>query len=283
MKKIIVKPGDRFGRLTVLYEVEPRINTSGKKSRRFLFQCDCGNTANIGLAQVRNNGTVSCGCRMREAQQEYVQSKKLKLIGKKFGRLTVLKETEPYQYDSGRTTRQFLCRCKCGNEVVKVIEGLASGKFTSCGLGCVNSRHGMTKTPIHNAYYHMMNRCENPKDQSYPNYGGRGIKVCNRWKESFDNFLEDMGSTWFKGASIERIDVDGHYSPENCKWIPFSEQSKNRRCVRRFEYKGKMMTIRELAEYSKVSYRTLKDRIYKGWDIVDAVEKYYSPQKYWNG
>lgn len=283
MKKIIVKPGDRYGRLTVLREVDPHMDVSGKKSRQFKFLCDCGNTAIIKLTQVRNNGTVSCGCRMREAQKEYVQSKKLKMIGKKFGRLTVVKEVEKYEYESGRTTRQFLCRCKCGNEVIKVIEGLTSGNFKSCGLGCVNSKHGMSRTPIHNVYYRMIDRCENPNNKRFIHYGGRGIKVCDRWKESFDNFLKDMGSKWFKGASIERIDVNGDYSPENCKWIPVSEQSKNRRCVRRFKYKGKMLTIRQLANYSKVSYRTLKNRIYKGWEIADAVERDYSPQKYWNG
>src|SRR4028119_2458272 len=103
-------------------------------------------------------------------------------------------------------------------------------------------RHGMAKTPIYRAWRSMRTRCENSKSLFFSYYGGRGIRVCDRWLD-FVKFYEDMGATYFPHASLERIDNDTGYEPSNCKWIPRSEQAKNRRSNHVVEYKGISDTI----------------------------------------
>jgi len=270
MKRIEVNIGDRFGRLTVVHELPRTFKPSGQSMRRFLFQCDCGNQVENSFSQVRSGKTVSCGCRMREAAKEYVDGKKLDMVGKTFGHLTVIAEVQNYYSKKGRADRNFLCRCDCGNEVEKYLSGLVNKKFTSCGKGCVNIPHRMSGTPIKQSYHHMMQRCNDPENKSYKNYGGRGIKICERWS-TFSAFLEDMKATWFPGATLERNEVNGDYTPENCRWIPMSEQSKNRRCVNHFQIGDKLMTFQEIAAISSVQLKTIKARFYAGWNIHDAM------------
>jgi hypothetical protein len=128
----------------------------------------------------------------------------------------------------------------------------------------------MTGTPIQQSYYHMLQRCNDPDNKSFKYYGGRGIKVCERWS-TFSAFLEDMKATWFPGATIERDDVNGDYTPTNCKWIPMSEQSKNRRCVNHFQIGDRLMTFNEIAAISSIKLKTIKARFYAGWSIHDAM------------
>lgn len=124
--------------------------------------------------------------------------------------------------------------------------------------------------PFYAIWVTMKGRCQNPNDKSYKNYGGRGIKVCNRWQK-YENFKKDMLSTYFKGASIERIDVNGHYELVNCKWIKLSEQAKNRRDTIRYTFDGKTKALTEWAKELKVSYGLLYDRIIRrGWSVLKA-------------
>jgi hypothetical protein len=110
----------------------------------------------------------------------------------------------------------------------------------------------------------MKNRCFNPRNKNYPNYGGRGITVCDEWKSSYTNFLNDMGECP-DGFSIERIDVNGNYCPENCEWIPMSDQSKNRRCVRHMTLGGETKSIIDWCRFFSIDRKVVDARIKNGW------------------
>ena len=122
-------------------------------------------------------------------------------------------------------------KCDCGNEKVVSKSNFNSGRTTTCGCGPrgrpIERIHGLAGTPAYNSWKKMMQRCYNPAHQDYKNYGGRGIKVCDRWQD-VRNFVADMGQRPL-GLSIERENVDKDYTPDNCVWLPMGEQAKNRR------------------------------------------------------
>lgn len=160
--------------------------------------------------------------------------------GQRSGRLTVLEDQQ--------VTRQYiLCRCECGTTKPIRSDGIQTGRAQSCGclraerlrqalaglsreerLRRASRRHGMTGTPEHAAWSRMRSRCNNPRNNSYKNYGGRGIKVCDRW-ESFENFYADMGPRPSPDHSLDRKDNELGYGPANCRWATYSEQIRNRR------------------------------------------------------
>lgn len=147
------------------------------------------------------------------------------LTGKNFGLLTVLGEIGR---DRSNQTL-WLCRCACGKKKVACEASLRRGlKSCGCLRGKSKVTHGMSGTREYITWGTILTKCYNVTSQQYKNYGGRGIKVCDRWRHSFENFFADMGPKP-PGFSIERVDNDGDYCPENCKWIPLGEQSKNRR------------------------------------------------------
>lgn len=149
------------------------------------------------------------------------------LTGQRFGCLVALEL-------AARCPTRWLCRCDCGKSKVIFAHNLKAELTTSCG--CVNrllsierfTTHGLSKSVTYKAWLHMRERCLNPKDKCYPDWGGRGITVCSRWLHSFENFLSDMGEKP-PGLSLGRIDNDGNYTPKNCRWETHSQQMKNRR------------------------------------------------------
>lgn len=135
-----------------------------------------------------------------------------------------------------------------------------------------NCKHGMVKTPEYAAWRDMRYRCNNKNHAAYGNYGGRGISVCSRWNDSFEAFLEDMGDRPSSAHSLERVDNQGNYSPENCEWADCESQNRNRRNVRRFEFKGRLLTLPEICEDTGLSYHFLHRRIVRlGWPVELAV------------
>ena len=147
------------------------------------------------------------------------------LTGQLFGRLTACEYVKP---------SKWLCTCSCGNRPTVSSHNLLNGTAKSCGcfkrdvLAKVRKTHGMTNSATYVAWTNMKARCYYAKTRGFANYGGRGIKVCDRWLNSFENFLVDMGERP-DGLSLDRKDSDRDYSPENCHWIDWSSQMNNQR------------------------------------------------------
>lgn len=131
-------------------------------------------------------------------------------------------------------------------------------------------KHGQSTTKLYGVWLAMKRRCDNPKVPAFKNYGGRGIRVCARWLD-FRLFLEDMLPTYREGLTLERIDNDGNYEPDNCKWATRDEQGRNRRGVAYLEIDGKRMTYREASQLCGVAAKTLKWRMKAGWPIAHVL------------
>lgn len=156
-------------------------------------------------------------------------------FGDKYGRLTIVKEIERHITPSGQIKRKVKCICDCGNIIDTQLNRLINGSTTSCG--CYNKEivsmkqttHGLRNSSEYNIWCHMKSRCYNTNVKRYQDWGGRGITVCDRWKNSFENFIQDMGKRPTSFHSIDRKDNNGNYEPSNCRWATKIEQSQNKR------------------------------------------------------
>lgn len=182
-------------------------------------------------------------------------------IRAKFGLLTVLSRADNDRF--GRT--QWHCKCDCGREHIAALFRLTSGHTKSCGCirGRTNRQHGMTRTPTHNTWMAMKSRCSNPSNAQFIHYGARGIKVCERWANSFDAFLADMGERP-AGMTIERNNNEGDYEPDNCRWADEAEQSRNRRSTIKVERDGVTKCVKDWCDELGLNVDRVYGRIRRG-------------------
>jgi hypothetical protein len=202
-----------------------------------------------------------------------------KIIGIKFGKLTLIKEVNSSFKPSGQRKRMVLCKCDCGNENVIQLYSITSGNTKSCGCyiseqsSLRNKKHGESdKTKEYRTWQSIKRRCYNINNEKYKNYGGRGIKICDRWLHSFENFLEDIGRSPSIKHSIDRIDVNGNYEPNNCRWATQKEQCNNRSNNHYITYNSYTRTIAEWSEIYNISQFTLLARVNKNkWTFEQCI------------
>lgn len=198
-------------------------------------------------------------------------------IGDKFGRMLVLQETH-----RGRPTGQmYLCQCECGEQRIVPKHALYAGRTVSCGCYSKEAskrrltKHGQAgsrRTPEYTCWASMLQRCHTPTDTGFSHYGARGIRVCDRWRNSFENFLADMGRKPSPNHSLDRIDNDGNYEKANCRWATSRQQANNTTRNRLVTFAGHTHTLQEWCDLLGItSHHVVRSRIHRGWSFVDAV------------
>ena len=217
----------------------------------------------------------------------------LDLTGQKFGRLTVIRLLDERTKNGGK---KYLCRCDCGTEKVVQQGHLRSGAIKSCG--CLlrettiarnkveKRKHGLMNTKLYAVWRSMKQRCFDENSSSYFRYGGRGITVCDEWKDDFQAFYDwSMANGYREGLSIDRIDVNGNYEPGNCRWATMKKQANNRTNNTIVEYNGVSKTLSEWAEFYNISYDIFLKRLEGGNSFEDAITHGKLPCKHkkWRG
>jgi len=198
------------------------------------------------------------------------------LTGTRVGRLSVVGRADDLVQSNGRKRTRWVCSCDCGELLEVLSDNLMKGHTKSCGclrvdscahVGSTNSTHRQTRSKEWWAWTSARQRCINPRSHAYKGYGGRGIKVCPRWVNSFENFYADMGSAP-DGMTLERVDVNRDYSPENCVWATQKDQARNKRVTVRVDYLGVTQPLCELAEAHGITRDQAYDRFCRqGWTL----------------
>ena len=191
------------------------------------------------------------------------------MVGLRFGRLRV-----ESLHGVVNRHRMWLCVCDCGNQTVVEGSNMRRGLTSSCG--CLHSEvasaaaatHRMSKTSMYSIWRNMIARCD---DKSQKRYGGRGISVCERWLTSFENFLTDMGRRPSSSHSLDRIDVNGNYEPNNCRWATSKQQARNTSRNRLVEFCGEILPLIAHCENAGLSYKTVHKRLRDGWSVDRAL------------
>lgn len=258
MGKFIDLTGKRFGKWTVIKRVENDKN----KNTKFLCKCDCGTIKEVLSDTLRYERSKSCGCSIEENS--------IKIEGQRFGRLIVIKRIK---------NNKFLCKCDCGN--FKTIEksSLLSKNTKSCGCLARETskktlyKHGFYGTKIYKIYYSMKNRCYYHKNISFSNYGARGIKICKEWLNKENGFLNfynwAIENGYKEGLSIDRIDVNGNYEPNNCRWVTRAFQNNNKRNNIIIKYNNEEHNLKEWSKILNLDYKRIFNRYKLGKSVED--------------
>lgn len=192
-------------------------------------------------------------------------------IGKRFGNLIVVSSSRPGK-NTGSSTVD--CRCDCGDIRSYYIGNLLRFKGTVQCPQCREAARpskGMHKHPLFNIWKGIIQRCENPNHTHYELYGGRGIRMCQSWRDDFTTFAADLGERPSMQHSIDRIDVDGNYEPANCRWAKSVEQGSNRRDNRIIEHGGEALILSDWSKRTGLTIQTISFRLKSGWSIERAL------------
>lgn len=188
------------------------------------------------------------------------------LTGQTFGKLTVLSRAD----NNKKNRAMWKCVCECGRTSIVSGSNLLCGTTRSCG--CLVRKHGLAhKERLYNIWVGMHQRCRDKNTKYYKNYGGRGITVCQLWNEYITFRKWALSNGYDDALTIDRIDPDGNYEPSNCRWVSYKVQNNNLRSNVIVTYKGKEMTMKQLAEKVGMSYPLLKERLSRGWTVERAV------------
>lgn len=202
----------------------------------------------------------------KEAGKQNGTKRLIDLTGHRFGNLIVIERVENDKNGMPR----WKCLCDCGKTVIKYGHTLRNGTTTSCGCktndNISNSKktHGLSKHPLHSVWANMKDRCLNKNNHAYSCYGGRGITICDEWMDFVTFFNWAIKNGYQSGLSIDRIDVNGNYCPDNCRWATDKEQANNQRNNHIIEYNGQKHNVKQWAEIFGVTYNSIYDKLRKG-------------------
>lgn len=244
--------GKKFGRWTII-AVAP-------KPYYCTCRCECGAIRDVELAQLKNGASRSCGCSRNKSKG---------LIGAKYNSLTVLDTF----VDKHRS--YCICQCDCGNYTTVRADALKNGNTKGCGCLMVDAhkKHGKSNHRLFHIWTSMLQRCYNSKNPAYTNYGGRGINICNEWRSDFSLFFNwAMQNGYSDDLSIDRIDVNGDYCPDNCRFVTSKEQSRNTRKTIMVTYKDEIRPFTEWCEILGLPEVSVRYRLSHGWSVEKAFE-----------
>ena len=272
------KPGDKFGEWTLL--------RPSSDKRKWVCQCSCGTIKEVRTDTLKNGGSRCCGCKTKayQSQSKLKQGSKHDLAGMKFGDWTVLE----YAGNS-----HWLCKCTCG-AVHRVQTGRlrfgATNRCAKCNAGLITSErattHGESNTKLYGVFLGMHDRCERPSNRNYNRYGGRGICVCKEWseKDGYIHFSKWSKANGYKeGLTIDRINNDGNYSPENCRWVTPRENANNTSTNRWVEIDGEKKTVAQWARYFNLPVHIFYSRYIKHkWSLEETLKIPVGVRNQWN-
>lgn len=270
--------GKQFYWLTVL---GPSDGLSKDGSKQWDFKCVCGKVISRPPARVigKDCHSKSCGCMRyknithKEHNRENLQRVDAEsLIGQKNNMLTVI----GYERPEGKGRVKLKCKCECGNTVFLLPYQFKSGSVKSCGciLNHDKITHGLSKHSLYSVWASMIKRCYDKESDNYGRYGGRGIFVCEEWRHSPKKFYEWSDSVGGRpeGTTLDRVDNDGPYSPENCRWATSTQQSRNKRSNRLITCNGETKCLSDWCLEYGLNTETLRGRLEKGWTIEAALK-----------
>lgn len=259
--------GEKFGKLTILEKVKPKSKTD--KHAYYRTICDCGKERIVSSTYLRKTNFAKC----KECTKfETIQNSLIK-PGAKYGELTVIQYVGKKENDNHFN---YLVKCECGN--TELIKGtlLVTGKRKCC-KDCSRKRspqykHGLTHTRLFNIWQGMRGRCYNKNEFAYKDYGGRGITICEEWKNDFISFYNwSMSNGYQENLSIDRINVNGNYEPSNCRWSDKITQANNTRTNRLLTYNGETHTMAEWSRLTGISQDNIYNRLRYGWSIEETL------------
>lgn len=303
--------GMRFGRWTVLERADDHVQPNGNRSATWRCRCDCGAERAVSHSGLLYGRSLSCGCLKAEKARATCQARKIPiapgmkanakhdLTGQRFGKLLVVQQAPDHVSSSGTRTTMWECVCDCGQRITCRTYSLTSGHTRSCGCliyeesyrkACSERvmRHGDSrvghKSRLYRVWYAMKGRCFCQTDSHYHLYGGRGITVCDEWSSSYEAFKDWALKNGYNpeaphgDCTLDRIDVNGDYCPENCRWVTMKKQANNKQNSRLVEFDGKTQTVSEWAEESGIKPATLRQRLVESdWSIERALTQPVDP------
>lgn len=270
MQDLIEMEGKRFGKWTILKRAE---KTSKDRRTYWACKCDCGREFDVDGHNLRSGVTTQCRFCAYESIRGRTNPERPDLSGKKFNHLIVIERAPNIGSHPA-----WLVKCElCGTEKPLREHNITSFRTKSCGCDQKRSqieahtKHGMSRSREYTIWRSMRKRCQDPKHRSYARYGGRGIKVCERWDKSFEDFLSDVGRQPSKHHQLHRIDDNGNYEPGNHIWTTRTNNMRDRSNTRYIEVAGKKIPLITFCESIGISLKAVTHHLDNGKSLAEAI------------